>query len=134
MISVICFSKDRPMQLEAYIESIMHFGGLNAESITVLFAESAGISYDLIRSRFPGVRWVPEKHFQQDLMILIENAEKYVLFGCDDVVFKDYFDINKCIRTLNQNHEVFGFSLRLGANAEDYGNLEAGNGLPCGGV
>jgi hypothetical protein len=129
MISVVCFSKDRPMQLEAYLESLMHFGGISPESINVLIAEGAGISYDLTRARFPGVRWIAEQHFHQDLMPILENAANYVLFGCDDVVFKDYFDVNDCIRTLQQDAEVFGFSLRLGANLNFVPQLRESDGV-----
>ncbi|MER8603907.1 hypothetical protein NKH45_23285 [Mesorhizobium sp. M1156] len=116
MLSVICFSKDRPLQLEAYIESLMYFGGIKPEYVTVLVACSPGISYQRLVERFPKINWVHETAFRQDLLDALSACEDYVLLGCDDVVFKDFFDVNDCIRALQMRQDVFGFSLRLGTN------------------
>lgn len=128
-MSVICFSKDRPLQLEAYLESLMHFGGIKPECITVLVASSPGITYDRVIARRPGINWVYEKEFREDLLEALRAAENFVLLGCDDVVFKEFFDVNDCIRMLQKDSDVFGFSLRLGANLNFIPRLEENEGI-----
>ena len=46
-ISVIVFSKGRPMQLHAYLESLLRYSDAVPEEITVLCCETEGIRYDL---------------------------------------------------------------------------------------
>lgn len=116
MLRAICFSKDRPLQLEAFIESLMHYAGLKAEYISVVYTNSPGISYDRLIACHPHVDWLKETDFQSDLKSIIAKSEGYVLLGCDDVVFKDYFDLNTPIRFLQNDPRIFGFSLRLGMN------------------
>lgn len=116
MLRALCFSKDRPLQLEAFIESLMHYTGLEASDISVVYTSSAGITYDTLIARHPDVDWVVETDFQRDLKAVLAKVEGYVLLGCDDVVFKDYFDLNTPIRTLQNDPDIFGFSLRLGTN------------------
>ena len=129
MLSVICFSKDRPLQMEAYLESLMYFGGLKPERITILVACSPGISYDLLIERHPRVNWVHEASFHDDLLAALRVSENYVLLGCDDVVFKDFFDSNDCIKMLQTRQDVFGFSLRLGANLSFLPALHEDDGI-----
>lgn len=117
MLRVICFSKDRPLQLQSYIESLMHYSGLPPEYITVLHAASPGISYEQLIEKFPQIDWVAERSYRDDLLDAVIRAEEdYILFGCDDVVFKEYFDLNTCIRHMERDSDLFGFSLRMGAN------------------
>jgi hypothetical protein len=111
------------MQLEAYLDSLMHFGGIKPEAINVIVSEGSRISYGLTRARFPRVCWIAESDFQQDLLRILENSENYILFGCDDVVFHNYFDINDCILSLKRDPEIFGFSLRLGTDINFIANL-----------
>ncbi len=129
MLRAICFSKDRPLQLEAFIESLMHYAGLKAGDISVLYTSSRGISYDRLIARHPDVDWVRETAFQRDLKSTVEKAKGYVLLGCDDVVFKDYFDLNTPIRTLHRDPLVFGFSLRLGTNIRFVPDVEESGDL-----
>jgi hypothetical protein len=104
------------MQLQAYLDSLIHFGGVNPGAIAVLTAASDGIDYDLVESRLPEVCWVRETDFRSDLVDAVRSSSPYILFGCDDVVFKEYFDLNDCVRKLEADSDLFGFSLRLGAN------------------
>lgn len=48
-ISVIVFSKGRPMQLHAYLESLLRFSDAALEDITILCCETEGIRYDKVR-------------------------------------------------------------------------------------
>jgi hypothetical protein len=129
MLSVICFSKDRPLQLEAYLDSLMYYSGIKPQFITVLTTASPGISYDRLFAQYPLINWVREQAFQADLLQAVRAAENFVLFGCDDVVFKEHFDVNDCIKPLEADTDVFGFSLRLGTNLNFLPKLADRNGI-----
>lgn len=118
MSSVIVFSKDRPMQLHAYLESLIWASGCQEEQIYVLYREEEPICYDKVKSYFPYVHWVAEKCFVKQLQEIITAADEYVMFGCDDVLFMDYFDLYETEQYLAGHSDIFGFSLRLGKNIQ----------------
>ncbi len=123
MPSIICFSKDRPLQLEAYIQSVLYYSGLPPQALSVLYADSPATSYSMLVQKYPLVNWVRETHFHSDLSRLVEAAHDYVLFGCDDVFFTDHFDPTIPLKILASDSDVFGFSLRLGLNLHWLPNL-----------
>ena len=71
MISVIVFSKGRPMQLHAYLESLLKFSDIKQEMITVLYCEMKDIRYDKVMNAFPQVHWIIEEKFEQNLKDVI---------------------------------------------------------------
>lgn len=114
MTSVICFSKDRPMQLHAYLESISMFSDIRASDISVLYTNDSRISYEKVKKSFPNVNWVYESDFRSQVWELIQNAHEYIMFGCDDVLFVDYFSTKEVEDFLNHNVKIFGYQVRLG--------------------
>lgn len=116
MISIIIFSKGRPMQLHAYLESLLRFSDAQQSMITVLYCDTEGIRYDKVMQKFPEITWVKESKFETDLKKTISQANDYIMFGCDDVVFTRKFSLEKACEYLKANEQVFGFSMRLGAN------------------
>lgn len=116
MSSVIVFSKDRPMQLHGYLESLIWASGCSEEQIFVLYREVLPISYDKVKSYFPNVHWIAEVNFGQQLQTIIDASDEYIMFGCDDVLFMDTFDLQEMQAYLADHDDVVGFSLRLGAN------------------
>lgn len=116
MISIIVFSKGRPMQLHAYLESLLRFSDAQQSMITILYCETEGIRYDKVMKNFPEVTWLKENKFEPDLKNTISQADEYIMFGCDDVVFTKSFHLEKACEYLKANEQVFGFSMRLGEN------------------
>ena len=116
MVSVICFSKDRPLQLHAYIESLLYFSDIREENITIIYKKTNDTDYSNVIKNFPCVHWVEEKDFNNDLCHIVSNADDYIMFGVDDVVFKDKFSLKYATDILKNNDKIFGFSLRLGTN------------------
>lgn len=119
-MNVIVFSKDRPMQLNAYIESLLHFSDLSPSQIIILYRESKAIPYEKLLHKFSDCIWIKESKFDDDLREAINICNDHVMFGCDDVVFTGKLDLNKCIKYLNSHNELFGISLRLGNNISPY--------------
>lgn len=120
MVSIIVFSKGRPMQLHAYLESLFRFSDAQQSMITVLYCEMEGIRYDKVMKSFPEVSWIKESKFETDLKQAISQADDYIMFGCDDVVFTRKFSLEKACKYLKANNQVFGFSMRLGENIKPY--------------
>ena len=116
MTTIIVFSKDRPMQLHAYLESLIKASGCRQQQIYVLYKEAFPICYDKVRSFFPDIIWVAEDGFINQLRDIVSKADEYVMFGCDDVVFTDYFSLQRTELLLKENEDIFGFSFRLGKN------------------
>lgn len=116
MSTVIVFSKDRPMQIHGYLESLFKFSGCREEKVYVLYKEVLPIRYDKVKSYFPYVKWIAENRFERQLREIVAKADDYIMFGCDDVIFKDAFDFRQMENYLEENEDVFGFSLRLGRN------------------
>lgn len=117
-ISIIVFSKGRPMQMHAYLESLLKFSDAAQESITVLYCETENIRYEKLMKHFPDVKWIKENNFEADLKKIISDAGKYIMFGCDDVVFTRKFSLNKAVKYLEEHSLVFGYSIRLGENIQ----------------
>lgn len=115
-VSVIVFSKGRPMQMHAYLESLLKFSDAAQEMVTVLYCETENIRYEKLRQRFPQVKWIKESKFETDLKKIVSDAGEYIMFGCDDVVFTREFSLQKACEYLNANEQVFGYSMRLGGN------------------
>ncbi len=119
MIEVICCSKDRPLQLHAYLESLMYFSNIKSESIYVLYKEAEAIPYDSIIHNFPDVMWIKEHDFFSDLMDIITRLTcTHILWGADDVVIKDYFNLDH-IESCFDDPSLLCFSLRYGTNLVD---------------
>ncbi len=115
-ISIIVFSKGRPMQLHAYLESLLRFSDARQEMIRILYCPMKDIRYDKVMKQFPNVHWIQEEKFEKNLKETVENAGDYIMFGCDDVVFTRRFSLQRACEYLQANQQVFGFSMRLGEN------------------
>lgn len=116
MFSIIIFSKDRPLQLHAYLESILMFSDAKQEQISVIYKETPNIDYARTIKTFPNVKWHSENNFYEDLSEQIDEANDFIMFGCDDVVFTNNFSLSQSISILQSNNDVFGVSIRLGKN------------------
>ena len=115
-VSIIVFSRGRSLQLHAYLESLLKFSDAKQNMIHVLYSPMEQIGYEKVMKCYPNVQWKKENDFSRDLRKMIEDAGTYVMFGCDDVVFRNYFSMDKAITYLELYPDLFGFSMRLGEN------------------
>ena len=120
MSSVIVFSKDRPMQLHAYLESMLVFSDIEENHISIIYVESENISYEKVKNKFSYAKWIKQSDFYLDTLSCIQIAEAEVMFGCDDVVFTGPFSIKIAEEILRNEASIWGFSMRLGRNIEPF--------------
>jgi len=116
MISNIVFTMNRPLQLEAYLDSL--YRHLPPEHIQTYILYKVALfdeQYSELFARFPQCVVIREQDFHADFMNLINGLDsKYVLFGTDDVVYYDSVDwavIDQAFADFPE--QIFGFSLRL---------------------
>jgi len=118
MIGLI-FSKDRAMQLQATIESfLLHCQDHDNVHLTVLYKASNELhagQYAELKSRFPGINFVEESNFREQVLSVLEKCD-YILFLVDDNIFTKHFHISDITAALDQKTDAIGFSLRLGEN------------------
>lgn len=118
MLNVLVFSKDRPMQLDAYLKSLMFCSDVAPEQITVIVPSME--HYKKIEEE-TFVNFLPEDKnggFENTLKIYSNfvNDHDIILFGCDDVVFTRPFCTGFLDDFLGYDNSILGFSYRLGTN------------------
>ena len=116
-ITTIVFTKNRPLQLHGYLESIHRFLPVDKMKVYLLYKpELFEDEYEMCFASFPNCFVVRETDFFGDMMHLIEQTDtEYMLFGIDDVVYYDgvsWSVVEKTFKMLSPN--IVGFSLRHG--------------------
>ncbi len=129
----VVFSKDRPLQLEATLASLLlRCKDPERMEITVLYTTSSAYQeglYRQLRLEYPGVVFRRERHFREDVLALVAGAG-FVAFVVDDALFVREFSIGTVIEQLEANDAAIGFSLRLGTNTTYCYPLDAQQDLP----
>ncbi len=136
---VIVFSKDRPLQLEGYLASLLHCSGLPQTAVTVVYVDDP--AYAPLLAQYPAVDWAPEAargqggfHATLAHAIAALPDDEPVLFGCDDVVFFNPFDSAKMEAHLRAHPECAGITVRYGSNTDFRGAKLIAPGTPAGAV
>jgi len=119
-ITNIVFTKNRPLQLEGYLQSLYRY--LPAELIQTVIIYKSGLfdtEYKAVFDKFSHVWAVKEDDFHSDVMNSVAQTEtEYILFGIDDVVFFDNVDFGIIDKTFNKaGKEIFGFTFRFGPDS-----------------
>ncbi len=118
-IVIIIFSKNRPLQLTALLESLKAYClDLNENDITVLYKTDNYYTDNLyfnVQKEFENIFFLKETDFKQDLLSLLDT-KKYVLFLVDDCLISWKFYLSEIIASLEDLPTAVGFSLRLGTN------------------
>ena len=116
---VLIFSKERSLQLNSLIKSLLYFSDLEEKDISILFKPSKEVPYDKLSKRYD-CNFFEEKAFLNDVKNIIKtNKKKYSMFLVDDLIVRDHFSVNLMESTLSSNKNITAFSLRLGTNIED---------------
>lgn len=121
MIVPIVFSKNRPMQLRAHLESMRFYTGF-VDPIYVITPTYE--LYEDIANDFQNVKWIEEQRhggFHLSLTTLVNslNDEDIILFSVDDAIYTNYFNLYNGV-VLNKLPSVIGLSLRMGINTVPY--------------
>src|SRR5690242_7559406 len=115
MVRCIVFSRDRAMQLDAFLTSVQLHASAAYTSMWVLYTTTADRhreSYARLEEIYPDVEWVEESSFRDDLINVVstEPAEPLTVFHTDDDIFYGTFAPPEL------GDDEVCFSLRLGRN------------------
>lgn len=115
LVSNIVFTKNRPLQLEGYLESLYKHLPTELFQTHILYKpELFELEYKQLFNKYSDCIVIRENDFHSDLLnILNQINTKLILFGIDDVVYFDSvnFDlIEECFGKFPD--DIFGFSLR----------------------
>ncbi|MHC5060097.1 MAG: FkbM family methyltransferase [Planctomycetota bacterium] len=115
----LIFSKDRPIQLDATIQSFkMHCSDSAEIKLHVLYKASNQMysdQYNKLKNNYTDIEFVKETDFKAQTLAVVRGSE-HVLFLVDDNIFVRNFSLADTIGLLNKNHNAIAFSLRLGKN------------------
>ncbi|BDC34780.1 hypothetical protein Noda2021_07380 [Candidatus Dependentiae bacterium Noda2021] len=124
-VDLIIFSFNRPLQLQALLESVEHYvTGLS--SVHVIYrttSERAAQCYHQLTKQFPSVNFTaqssnPHSDFKLLSQAALDNSESpYVLFAVDDIIVKDYISLQDAI-SIMQDMNAYGFYLRMGLHLD----------------
>ncbi len=126
-IAAIGFSKCRPLQLKAFLESALYYtDGIDKTTIIL----DSDIHYKKIIESNKDIDFVVEKDgFNNTLRRVISEYTKeytHILFFVDDVIWFNHVYIPKAANFLDQYDTCLGFSFRLGTNIIGAGKISAG--------
>ena len=116
MISNIVFTKNRPLQLEAYLESLYRYFPRELIQTYIIYKlEFFEEEYQQLFSKYADCIVIKENDFHGDFLKLLSQINtKFILFGVDDVVYFGSVDFEIIDETFNSFPEdTFGFSLRF---------------------
>jgi len=126
LVSNIVFTRNRPLQLEGYLESLYRYFPAKLFQTCILYkVELFEQQYQQVFSRYPNCKVIIEKDFRTDFLSILGQVDtQYTLFGVDDVVYFDGVDFGQIDQAFRQfEGDIFGFSLRLSpANLIDSGD------------
>jgi glycosyltransferase involved in cell wall biosynthesis len=135
---VLLFSFDRPLQLYACLESLQRYI-TGFSRVTVLYRASTlafEAGYEKVKDAFPLIQFVaqsttrPKSDFKPQVMkILFDSPSQYILFGVDDIVVKDFVDLNLCMDQMEKTG-AYGFYLRLGRHIRHCYQTNEPQGVP----
>jgi hypothetical protein len=119
------FTKNRPLQLDAYLESLhRYFPSELIQTYIIYKPELFEKQYDQLFGKYPNSIVIRENDFHSDFLKLLSQINtKYILFGIDDVVYFDSvgFDIiDEAFAKYTK--DIFGFSLRFSKENTKDGN------------
>ncbi|MHC4323898.1 MAG: hypothetical protein ACYSUX_06465 [Planctomycetota bacterium] len=120
MITNIVFTKNRPLQLEAYLQSLCRFFSRELIQTYIIYkVELFEDEYEQVFHKYSDCVVIKENDFHSDFLTVLSKVDtKYILFGVDDVVYFDCVDFDVIDETFTKYAgDIFGFSLRLGINA-----------------
>ena len=117
----VVFSKDRPLQLHATLETLKrNVHGIDAKDVFVILKasdETVERCYKRVKHDFREFQFWRERDFKKDLLTIVANPYyTHVLFSVDDNVFVERIDLDQIARLMDSDLGAIGFSLRLGTN------------------
>jgi len=115
-ITSIVFTKNRPLQLDGYLESLYRHMPRQLIRTYIIYKEDLfDEQYLDVFKRFDKCVVIREKDFHKNFVNLIGRIDtEYMLFGTDDVIYYDSVSFDIIDRIFERfSDDIFGFTFRL---------------------
>jgi hypothetical protein len=119
MIKTIIFSKDRPLQLDLTIKSLLHNLKQSTENVVIYKASDANYdyAYQMIKENYLHyVKFIKESELFSQIYKECHTSLPYVNFLTDDCIVYKKVILDKGFENILSDPAVCCFSLRLGSN------------------
>jgi|688.fasta_scaffold01481_23 hypothetical protein len=118
MIDVIVFSKNRPLQLYALLESMLSFtdaGQVAQVSVIYSYDDEYSSALDEVKKKFEGITFIKQTNFKRDVATaLFASTNDFCTFLVDDIVFKNTISLGNIVELLKNNPGLLTYSMRMG--------------------
>jgi hypothetical protein len=121
LLNVIIFSKDRAMQLDLLLQSILLNFNVEDYKLNILYKASNDYynrGYNTIRDLYPLFTYKKEESFKEDLLSLFNDSKYTVFLTDDDIIYQSFKLNNDELHNIFMLTEANCFSLRLGLNTK----------------
>ena len=133
VVTVVVFSKDRPLQLDATLRSLdlncLDVGMARVKVLCKYSLPRFAPGYRDVAFEHPNVSFHREGDFRTDTLMLVSDSE-YILFLVDDVLVVGELSIARAVEILGHDPSCLGFSYRLGRNTTYCYPLDTNQRLP----
>lgn len=124
-ISNVIFTRNRPLQLEGYLESLFRHLPQRLLKVYIIYkVDLFDEQYSSVFKKYPDCIVLRERDFHDDFVKLFEAIDtEYVLFATDDVVYFDSVDFGIIEQTFSMCSDIFGFTFKFGPETFSNGNV-----------
>lgn len=143
-MDLVIFSRNRPLQLYALLESIDKYFDSDSIHVTVLHRYDSEYSKALeeVADKFNDHEFIDELNpslnltghgFKKCMQELLTRSGRLIAFLTDDIIFKGHVDVRQISELMNAP-SVLAFSLRLGLHISECYALNQSQPVPAGSV
>jgi hypothetical protein len=132
LLNVIIFSKDRAMQLDLLLQSILLNFNVEDYKLNILYKASNdeyNRGYNMIRDLYPQFNYKKEENFKEDLVSLFNDSEYTTFLTDDDIIYQSFKFNNDELHNIFMLTNANCFSLRLGLNTRHCYTMQRLNSL-----
>lgn len=132
LLNVIIFSKDRAMQLDLLLKSILLNFNVGDYKLNILYKASNDEydrGYNIIRDLYPQFNYKKEEKFKSDLTSLFIDSEYTMFLTDDDIIYKEFKLTKDELHNIFEISNAMCFSLRLGLNTKHCYTMQRLNDL-----
>lgn len=117
MLSMLIFSKDRPLQLDGLLRSIYkHYTSRPKVTVLYKFNSEFEQAYNFLIEKYDQIVFIQETNFERQVRDWLDQIDtEYFCFSCDDVLINRKVDLGLINSTFIDNQAIFSFSIRLGS-------------------
>lgn len=120
MINLIVFSKDRPWQLSEYLRTFFWLCTDQYRArVSVIYSSTSPETdslYQILIHRYLGVNFIRQSDscsFSSAVSALINLSDNHIMFGVDDLLWYDEFELQPITYILDTRPDILGYSFRL---------------------